>query len=171
MYRPQGAGVWSRVPSLRTPHRPGSHCKPRGPQSHPARVTRAEKRLDRSTQDLTQGIVFLRGSFQFPSPPGPRHLGLQSLLPQSTCAGSVVSNCFVTPWTVARQTPLSMEFSQQEYWSGLPFPPAGDLPNPGMEPASPVSPALAGGFFTAEPPGKAIDAGKATSWPPPPPRT
>ena len=45
------------------------------------------------------------------------------------------------PWTVARQAPLCMEFSRQEYWSGLPFPPPGDLPQPGIEPRSP---ALAG---------------------------
>ena len=51
---------------------------------------------------------------------------------------------FVTPWTVAHQAPLSMEFSRQEYWSGLPFP---TLPNPGMEPRDSVSSALAGGFF------------------------
>ena len=43
----------------------------------------------------------------------------------------------MTPWTVACQAPLSMRFSRQEYWSGLPFPPAGDLPNPGIEPGSP----------------------------------
>ena len=55
---------------------------------------------------------------------------------------------FVTPWTVARQAPLSMEFSRQEYWSGLPCPRPGDLPNPGIEPMSLLSPALAGGFFT-----------------------
>ena len=55
---------------------------------------------------------------------------------------------YVTPWTVALQVPLSMGFSQQEDWSGLPFPPAGDLPDPGIEPASLTSPALAGGFFT-----------------------
>ena len=61
---------------------------------------------------------------------------------------------FVTLWTVALQAPLSMEFSRQEYWSGLPFPSPGYLPNPGIEPASPVSPALAGRFFTTEPPGK-----------------
>ena len=47
-----------------------------------------------------------------------------------------------------------MGLSRKEYWSGLPFPPPGDLPNPGIEPASPPSPALAGGFFTSEPPGK-----------------
>ena len=49
-------------------------------------------------------------------------------------------------WTL--QAPLSMELSRQEYWSGLPFPTPGDLPNPGTEPESPASPALAGGFFT-----------------------
>ena len=59
-----------------------------------------------------------------------------------------------TPWTVARQALLSIEFSRQEYWSGLPFLPLGDLPDSGMEPMSPVSSALAGGFFTTEPPGK-----------------
>ena len=56
---------------------------------------------------------------------------------------------FVTPWTVAPQTPLSMGFSRQEYWSGLPFPPPGDLPDPGIELASPLSPALAGRFMMA----------------------
>ena len=45
---------------------------------------------------------------------------------------------FLTPWTVAHQTPLSIEFTRQEYWSGLPFPSPGDLPNPGIEPMSPA---------------------------------
>ena len=58
---------------------------------------------------------------------------------------------FVIPWVVAIQAPLSMGFPRQEYWSGLPFPPPGDLPNLETEP---VSPALAGGFFATEPPGK-----------------
>ena len=58
---------------------------------------------------------------------------------------------FSTPWPVAHQVPLSTEFSKQEFWSKLPFPPPGDLPNSGMEPVSPASPELAGGFFT---PGK-----------------
>ena len=58
---------------------------------------------------------------------------------------------FATPWTAACQAPLSMGFPTQEYWSGLPFPSLGDLPNPGTEPASPV---LSGGFFTNESPGK-----------------
>ena len=56
-----------------------------------------------------------------------------------------VSDSLWPPWTVARQAPLSMGFSRQEYWSGLSFPPPGDLPDPGVRPASP---ALAGGFFT-----------------------
>ena len=63
----------------------------------------------------------------------------------------VMSNSFVTPWTVAQQAPLSMGFPRQEYCNGLPFPSPGDLPDPGTEA---VSPALAGIFFTAEPPGK-----------------
>ena len=61
---------------------------------------------------------------------------------------------FVTPWTVAHQAPLSMGFSRQEYWSGLLFPTPGDLPDPGIEHESLVSPALTGGFFTTEQPGK-----------------
>ena len=64
---------------------------------------------------------------------------------------SVVPDSFVTPWTLAHQAPLSMEFSRQEYWSGLAFPTPGDLPDLGIEPASP---SLAGRFFTTVPPGK-----------------
>ena len=58
---------------------------------------------------------------------------------------------FVTPWTVAHQAPLSIGLSWQQYWSRLPFPPPGDLPDPRIEP---MFPELAGGFFTTEPPGK-----------------
>ena len=58
---------------------------------------------------------------------------------------------FATPWTVAYQAPPSMGFSRQEYWSGLPFPSPGDLPNPGIEP---VSPALRTDTLPSEPPGK-----------------
>ena len=58
---------------------------------------------------------------------------------------------FVTPWTVARQVPPSMGFSRQEYWSELPFPSPGDLPDPGIEPRSP---ALQADALTSEPPGK-----------------
>ena len=76
-----------------------------------------------------------------------------------TCALSYVQ-VFAIPWTVDRQIPLSMGFPRQEYWSGLPFPTPGDLPDPGIKPESPASPALAGGFFffffffTTVPPGK-----------------
>ena len=59
------------------------------------------------------------------------------------CACSTVPN-FETSWTVAHQPPLSMGFPRQEFWSGLPFPPPDDLPDPGIKP---TSPALVGGFF------------------------
>ena len=58
---------------------------------------------------------------------------------------------FVSPWTVACQAPLPMEFSKQEYWSGLPFPAPGDLPHPGIKPRSP---ALQADSLPSEPPGK-----------------
>ena len=58
---------------------------------------------------------------------------------------------FATPWTVAHQAPLSMGFSRQEYWSGLPFPSPGDLPDPGIKPKSPT---LQADTLTSEPPGK-----------------
>ena len=61
-------------------------------------------------------------------------------------------------WTLARQAPVSMEVCRQEYWSGLPFPILGYLPYPGIKPMSLVSPALAGGFFTIETPGKPSEA-------------
>ena len=61
---------------------------------------------------------------------------------------------FATLWTVAHQVPLSLGFSRQEYWSELPGPPLGDLPNPGIEPASFTSPVLAGGSLPLAPPVK-----------------
>ena len=81
--------------------------------------------------------------------------------PQCRCvpAKSLQSCLFATLWTVACQPPLSIGFSRQEYWSGLPCPPPGDLPNPGIKPASLASPVLAGRFFitsaTWEAPGPA----------------
>ena len=71
----------------------------------------------------------------------------------SSCMLSGVQ-LFATPWTVACQGPLSKGFLRQEHWSGLPFPPPGDLPNPGIEPASPVSLALQADSLRAEPLGK-----------------
>ena len=72
----------------------------------------------------------------------------------ATAAAQSLQLCrlFVTLWTIACQAPLSMGFSRQEYWSGLPCPPPGDLSNPGIEPASLTSPALGGDFFTWEAP-------------------
>ena len=58
----------------------------------------------------------------------------------------------MAPWAVARQAPLSVEFSRQEYWSEFPFPTPGDLPDPWIEPESLLSPALANGFFNNVPP-------------------
>ena len=78
---------------------------------------------------------------------------------------------FVTPWTVAHQTPPSMGFSRQESWSGLPFPSPGDLPDPGIEPRSPT---LQADNLTSEPPGNdkgayiQISLGSATLHPAPP---
>ena len=64
---------------------------------------------------------------------------------------------FVTPWTVARQAPLSMGFFRQEYWNGLPCSPPGDLPVPGIKPASLMSPALAAGSLPLVlPPGEPL---------------
>ena len=63
---------------------------------------------------------------------------------------------FLIPWIIAHQAPLSMGFSSQEYWSVLPFPPPGDFPSPGIEPCSPVSPALASRSLTIMPPEKPL---------------
>ena len=65
----------------------------------------------------------------------------------------VMSDLFVTPWTITCQDPLSMGFPRQEYWHELPFPSPRDLPNPEIKP---MSPTLAGTFFTTEPPGKPL---------------
>ena len=70
-------------------------------------------------------------------------------------APSVVPDC-VTLWTIACQAPLSMEFSRQEYWSGLPCPSPGVLPDPGIEPVSLMSPEFSGGLFTTSTTCKAI---------------
>ena len=78
---------------------------------------------------------------------------LNAWLSSSCCCCLVTKLCptLVIPWTVVCQAPLSVGFPRQENWNGLPFTSPGDLPNPGIKPASP---ALAGGFFTNESPGK-----------------
>ena len=90
---------------------------------------------------------------QSPIPTG--HSYLMALLSACTCVLSHVQ-LFSAPWTVACQTPLSMEFSRQEYWRGLPFPTPEDLPDPEIEPTSPESPALQVDSLLSEPPGKPI---------------
>ena len=75
------------------------------------------------------------------------HRGQQNFV----CVSSSVMSCSVTPWTVALQAPLSMKLSRQEHWSGLPFPPPGNVPNPGTEPRSPT---LQADSLLTEPPGK-----------------
>ena len=85
----------------------------------------------------------------------------------STSLCEVIQSCptlFVTPWTVTYQAPPSMGFSRQEYWSGLPFPSPGDLPDSGIEPRSP---ALQADALSPEPPGKPL----CTSEPPEKPST
>ena len=74
-------------------------------------------------------------------------------LPVAACLTTQSCPTLCDPWTIACQAPLSTGFCRQEYWSRLPFPSPGDLPDPGIEPASP---ALAGRFFTTEPPGKPL---------------
>ena len=73
---------------------------------------------------------------------------LDLLAVQGTLKSLLQLQFFATLWTVAHQAPLSMGFSRQEYWSASPCPPPVDLPDPGIEPASLMSPALAGSFFT-----------------------
>ena len=73
----------------------------------------------------------------------------------------MLSHVRLFSWTVAHQASLSIGFPRQEYWSGLPFPPPGDLPDPGIRPASPLPPALQAdcGFFTTKLPGKSCSSG------------
>ena len=93
---------------------------------------------------VLSGGVGPQGLSRGPSPRNPL-----PALPQ-VCVLSCFScvALFASLWTVARQAPLSTGFSRQEHWRGLPCPPPRDLPDPGLEPTSLLSPALAGGFFT-----------------------
>ena len=113
--------------------------------------------------------IGLRVGWKTGSSRAPFELQICFLIPQNLSLFKVICSAFsiqnasmlscsvMSLWlfaTVACQAPLSMGFSRQEYWSRLPFPSPGDLPDPGIKAASPVSPALAGEFFTTEPPGK-----------------
>ena len=132
MQGPAWCAVSSRCPLL--------CCHPRAHQSRHCHVTR---------------LVHWRISFVLL--PRPQEGKLPRLPLAFICAVLAVVqllSCtlfFATPWTAACQAPLSMGFSRQEFWSGLPFPSLGDLPGPGIEPASP---ALVGRVFTTELSGK-----------------
>ena len=91
-------------------------------------------------------LLEMKGSFWFPHSTEGHSLVVFSC----ACVLSHFSHVWLcaTPWTISHQAPLSMGFSRQEYWSGLPSPPPGNLPNLGIKAGSLMSPALAGGFFT-----------------------
>ena len=108
-------------------HEGPSHCNRTGAPIAPARGSLSPAAEIRGSQDNVYIHMYMFFSHQ------------------------VVSNSFATPWTVACQVPLSMGFPRQEDWSGLPFPPPGNLPNPEFEPKSP---ALQADSFTTEPPEK-----------------
>ena len=97
----------------------------------------------RGHQDICSSLVAQRTSHSWPlcshwnaGPTSPREEGRSREALKVKSLSHVW--LFVTPWTVAYQAPQSMEFSRQEYWSGVPFPSPGDLPNPGIEPVSPA---------------------------------
>ena len=102
----------------------------------------------------TLSLLKTHSQFQWFSPTLEYSLGKTMLL-----LGSVTPSCptLFNPRTVAHQAPLFMGFSRQEYWSSLPFPTSSDLPNPGIEPTSLRSPALAGRFFTTRTTWEALD--------------
>ena len=106
-------------------------------------------------QKSNQGLLHCRQILYQLSYQGSPKIGRYLNCRQTACI-CVVSHVhlFVTSWTIACQALLSMEFSRQEYWSALPFPPPGDLPKLGIEPTSLASPALAGRFSTTAPPRK-----------------
>ena len=101
----------------------------------------SDQRLQRLLLQLTLGTLYWQ-----------REILLQYFIEAVSAVKSLSRvRLFATPWTVARQAPLSMGFSRQECWSGLPFPSLGDLPNPGIEHGSP---ALQADASSSEPPGK-----------------
>ena len=93
-----------------------------------------------------------------PSPQSPKECSTLQSAERGLACVCMLSHVqlFVTPRTVAHEAPLSVKFPRQEYWSWLPCPSPGDLPNPGIKPTSPASPALAGGFLTTVPPGNPL---------------
>ena len=121
--------------------------------SHHIWVTRSHQRRVQGEVGVWLGACFSRVIWvvAVEGAGGRRGREIAHICALSSFSRSVVSDSFTTPWTAARQAPLSMGFSRQEDWSGLPFPAPGDPPDPGIEP---VVPALAGGFLSTEPPGR-----------------
>ena len=111
-------------------------------QKHASREKKTEGEHDCYLQ-ISEGLLSKRNAIFIMSTPASRLL--------CVCCCVWLS---VTPWTVARQAPLSTGFSRQEHWSGTPFPPPGDLLTPGIEPTSFASFELAVGLLTTAPPGK-----------------
>ena len=103
-------------------------------------------------RDRTRSPAF--SALQVDSLPLSHWRRLYDVIMMDTCHYACMLSCFscvwlfVTPWTIACRALLPVGFSRQEYWRGLPFPPPGDLPDPGIEPESLKSPALAGWFLT-----------------------
>ena len=118
----------------------------------PEWVAMPSSRGSSQSRDRTKSLVF--SASQVDSLPLSHWGRLHDIIMMDTCHYACLLRCFcgvwlfVTLWTVARQAPLSMGFSRQEYGKGLPCPPPEDLPDPGIEPESPKSPALAGRFLT-----------------------
>ena len=107
-----------------------------------------------SPRECRQQGLMLRATVEFCLPHPTRAWGQVPLIHKSVSVSSSVVSDSTTPLTVACQPPLSMGFPRQEYWSGLPFPSLGDLPEPGIEPRSP---ALQADSLPSEPPGKTSD--------------
>ena len=101
----------------------------------------------------------LQCSWDLPTPPGAAHKSAYLTAAQHPCelSRSVVSNSLQPRGLQPARFLALWGFSRREYWSGLPFPPPGDLPDPGIEPRPPVSPARAGGFFTHRATGQALE--------------
>ena len=109
-------------------------------------------RTEHPARGATQGVPSRGDPQKADSLPAQPHLVFSSAETEQVLSRFSPIQLFATQWTVACQAPLSTGFSKQEYWSGLPCPPPGDLPDPGIEPMSPSC--IAGRFFTDEPPGK-----------------
>ena len=126
-------------PSLSSSPHPGE-CRPDGSYPGPCRGGQ-DARDSRGHNSFTEYSWPYRPDFYG------REMNVHPVCACYVCSVTHPCPTLVTPQTIARQGPLSMEFSGQEYWSGLPFPSPGDLPDPGTKPESLLSPALAGRFF------------------------